>query len=381
MPDVTPCLHPGQVRRWIAFDHHKFSIVAAVLPADGGRPEVCRIETTEKAIRRFIAKQGGPEGLSVCYEAGPGGFALWRLLTSMGVACDVVAPSLIPVRKGDRVKTDRRDAKKLVSLYRAQLLRFVHPPTPELEGLRDLLRARDDLRCAMTAARNRVLKQLLRHGRIYREGKRAWTKIHRAWVARQQLDDPLAHEALTELLIHLDGVERQLELLDARLASIAASDRWAGQVQILTRFRGIGTLTALGLIAEIGDFSRFSHPRELAAWLGITPSEYSSGDQQHRGHITLSGNRHARRLLIEAAWHYRHAPRRPATGPEPDERAWQAQVRLHHRYRHLTEHGKRSTVANVAVARELAGFLWAAMTQQPLRATDHPTNQLQEAAA
>ena len=138
------------------------------------------------------------------------------------------------------------------------------------------------------------------------------------------------------------------------------------------------------MIAEIGDFARFSHPRELASWLGITPSEYSSGDQQHRGHITLSGNRHARRLLIEAGWHYRHAPRLPKNGPPPDERAWQAQVRLYHRHRHLTDHGKRSTVANVAVARELVGFLWAAMTDQPLRATDQSAvnhDQLQEAAA
>ena len=144
---------------------------------------------------------------------------------------------------------------------------------------------------------------------------------------------------------------------------------------------------ALGLIAEIGDFARFSHPRELAAWLGIVPSEYSSGDQQHRGHITLSGNKHARRLLIEAGWHYRHAPRLPKNGPPPDERAWQAQVRLYHRHRHLTDHGKRSTVANVAVARELVGFLWAAMTNQPLRITDTTASspstagQLQEAAA
>jgi Transposase len=148
MPDVAPWLHPGQVRRWVSFDQHKFSIVAAVLPPDGGKPEVWRIETTEKAIRRFVDKLGGPEGLAVCYEAGPGGFALWRLLTKLGVACDVVAPPLIPVRAGDRVKTDRRDAKKLVTLYRAGLLRFVHPPTAELEGLRDLLRARDDLGCA-----------------------------------------------------------------------------------------------------------------------------------------------------------------------------------------------------------------------------------------
>ena len=317
MPDVTPCLHPGQVRRWISFDQHKFSIVAAVLPPDGGKPEVVRIETTERAVRRFIDKLGGLEGLSVCYEAGPGGFALWRLLTKMGVACDVVAPSLIPVRAGDRVKTDRRDAKKLVALYRAGMLRFVHPPTAELEGLRDLLRARDDLRCARMAARDRVLKQLLRNGRIFREGKAAWTKLHRAWLARQRLDDPLAHEALEQLLIHLDGIERQLATLDARLSEIAGSERWGGQVEVLTRFRGISTLTALGLIAEIGDFARFSHPRELASWLGITPSEYSSGPQQHRGHITLSGNRHARWLLIEAAWHYHHPPRRPRPGQSP----------------------------------------------------------------
>ena len=373
MPDVTPCVQPGEVRRWVAIDQHKFSIVAAVLAPDGGKPEVCRIETTERAIRRFVERLGGPVGLSVCYEAGPGGFALWRLLASIGVACDVVAPSLIPRGPGDRVKTDRRDAKKLVGLYRAGLLRFVQAPSEELEGLRDLLRAREDLRCAQTAARHRVLKQLLRHGRVFRDGKTAWTLKHRRWIAAQQLADTLAHEALVQMLTHLDGIERQLGTLDRRLAEIAASERWRGQVEILTRFRGIATLTALGLIAEIGDFARFSSPRELYAWLGITPSEYSSGDQRHRGHIAKTGNRHARRLLIEAAWHYRHAPRRPTTGPEPDERAWQAQLRLHQRHRHLTEHGKTATVATVAGARELSGFLWAAMTDQPLRATDNPT--------
>ena len=363
---------PADPRLWVALDVHKFSIVAATLPPAGGKPEVVRIETTAKAIRRFVDRLGGPGGLAVCYEAGSGGFALWRLLAGMGVACDIVAPSLVPVRAGDRVKTDRRDAKKLAGLYRAGLLRFVHPPTPELEGLRDLLRCRDDIRCARTAARHRVLKQLLRHGRIYRDGKATFTRKHRQWVSAQRLDDPFAQLALEQMLIHLDGIERQLDTLDAKLEQVAGSDRWAGQVEILTRFRGIATLTALGLIAEIGDFARFSHPRELASWLGITPTEYSSGDQQHRGHITKAGNRHARRLLVECAWHYRHAPRRPATGPQPDERAWQAQVRLHHRYRHLTEHGKRSTVVNVAIARELVGFLWAAMTDQPLTTRDQP---------
>jgi transposase len=295
----------------------------------------------------------------------------------MGVACDVVAPSLVPVRAGDRVKTDRRDAKKLVGLQRAGLLRYVMPPTSETEGLRDLLRCRDDLRCARTAARHRVLKQLLRHGRIFRDGKTTFTLKHRRWINGQRLDDSLAQLALEQMLTHLDSVERQLDTLDAGLAQMAASERWQTQVQVLTRFRGISTLTALGLIAEIGDFARFSHPRELASWLGITPSEYSSGDQQHRGHITKAGNRHARRLLVEVAWHYRHAPRRPASGPQPDERAWQAQVRLHRRYRRLTENGKRPTIVNIAIARELTGFLWAAMTDQPIRSDEQP----QEVAA
>lgn len=366
MPDVSSN-QPADVRLFVALDVHKLSIVAAVLPPSGGQPEVMRIETTEKAIRRLITKLGGPEGLAVCYEAGPGGFALWRLLTSMRVACDVVAPSLVPVRAGDRVKTDRRDAQKLVALYRAGLLRFVAPPTRETEGLRDLLRCRDDLRCARTAARHRVAKQLLRHGLVFREGKKSWTLAHRAWVARQRLTDPLAHAALEQMLIYLDAIDRQLAALDARLEQIAGDERWAWQVTRLRAFRGISTLTALGLIAEIGDFARFSHPRELASWLGITPSEYSSGESQHRGHITKSGNRHARRLLVEAAWHYRHRPRRPTTGPEPSPRAWQAQTRLFHRHHHLTQHGKRSTVVTVAVARELTAFLWAEMTDQPPR--------------
>jgi transposase len=367
VPDVSSN-QSADVRVWVALDQHKLSIVAATLPAGGGEPEVQRIETTEKAVRRFIDRLGGPVGLAVCYEAGPGGFDLYRLLSSMGVACDVIAPSLIPVRAGDRVKTDRRDAKKLVCLYRAGALSYVHPPTPETEGLRDLLRCREDLRRARIAARNRVLKQLLRHGRIFREGKHAWTQKHRAWVNRQRLGDPLAQAALEQMLIHVDGLDRQLALLDARLAEIACSERWGEQVEVLVRFRGIGTLTALGLIAEIGDFARFSSARELMAWLGMTPSEYSSGQQQHRGHITRAGNAHARRLLVEAAWHYRHPPRRSTRRPEPDERAWRAQVRLFARWRHLTGHGKRSTVANIAVARELAGFIWAAMTDQPLAA-------------
>jgi transposase len=366
VPDVSSNA-PADVRLWVALVVDKLSIVAASLPPAGGQPELQRVETTEKAIRRFVDRLGGPDGLAVCYEAGPGGFDLLRLLASIGVACDVVAPSLVPVRAGDRVKTDRRDAKKLVRLFRAGELVFVAPPDRQTEGLRDLMRCRDDLRCARTAARHRVTKQLLRHGRIDRDGKHAWTTRHLAWLHRQRLDDPLAHAALEQMLVHLEGLDRQLALLDTDLERIAEQQPWAGRVRALTAFRGISTRTALGLISEIGDFRRFSHPRELASWLGITPSEYSSGNAQHRGHITKTGNRHARRLLIEAAWHYRHRPHRPKAGPEPSDRAWQAQLRLHRRHHDLIDRGKRTTVANVAIARELAAFIWAEMTSQPHR--------------
>ena len=373
MPDVSSTA-PAQVRMWVAIDQHKLSLVAAMLPASGGQPEVVRVENTERAIRRFLQRLGGAEGLAVAYEAGPGGYELHRLLSSMGVACDVIAPSLIPVRAGDRVKTDRRDAKKLVRLFRAGELAFVQPPSPMQEGLRDLVRCRDDLRCARTAARHRVAKALMRHGHVYRQGK-AWTLRHRAWVESQRLADPLAQAALEHMLTHLGGLDVQIAALDQQLEQIATREPWADPVAWLCSFRGVSTHTALGLLSEIGDFRRFAHPRELMSYLGLTPSEYSSGQQQHRGHITKTGNRHARRLLVEAAWHYRHRPRQSTRAARLQEhvptevtiRAWQAQVRLHHRHRVLAEHGKRSTVANVAVARELTGFIWAAMTKAPLR--------------
>jgi transposase len=374
MPDVSSTA-PADVNQWIVFDVHKNSLVAGFLPASGGTPQVSRLENTERAIRRFIDRTGDPATLAIAYEAGPWGYDHLRLLGRMGVACDVIAPSLIPVRAGDRVKTDRRDAKKLVRLYRAGELSFVAAPTPEQEGLRDLVRCRDDLRCTRTAARHRVAKALLRHGHIYREGKKAWTRQHREWLDRQRLGDPLAQLALDQMRAHLDGLDAQLAALDHELAQIAEREPWADPVAWLCSFRGIATQTALGLLAEIGDFRRFGHPRELMSYLGLTPSEYSSGDQQHRGHITKTGNRHARRLLVEAAWHYQHPARlskriaghREQVPPQVFSRAWAAQVRRHHRHRTLSSHGKRSTVVNVAVARELCGFIWAAMTDQPLR--------------
>jgi len=381
VPDVSSNVSARTARVWVALDVHKNAITAAVLPAEGGQVELAQLENSEKAIRRLVRRLGGSQGLAVCYEAGPCGYAPYRLLVSLGVACDIVAPSLIPVRPGDRVKTDRRDARKLVRLYRAGELSFVRPPTPEQEGLRDLVRCRDDLRRARTAARHRVGKQLLRYGRVYREGKKSWTLQHRAWVRRQRLDDPLAQAALEHMLCALDALDAQLAAVDRHLEQVAASHPWSDPVRWLCCFRGISTLTALGLLAEIGDFCRFATARELMSFLGLTVSEYSSGERRLRGSITKTGNRHARRLLVEAAWHYRHPPRlsarikanQPLVPPEALARAWQAQIRLHERHRHLTSNGKLQTVATAAVARELCGFIWAAMTRQPLREQQHPT--------
>ena len=375
MPDVSSNACVKTTCVWVGLDVHKDTITAGVLWGEGREVELVQFEHSEKAIRRFLKRLGDPRTLAVCYEAGPCGYDLYRLLVRLGVACDIVAPSLTPVRPGVRVKTDHRDAKKLVRLYRAGELSFVAPPTPEQEGLRDLVRCRDDLRLARAAARQRVGKQLLRYGRVYREGKQAWTLRHRAWLRRQRLDDPLAQAAFEQMLCHLETLDAQLAALDRRLEQVAQSEPWCEPVRWLCCFRGIATLTALGLLAEIGDFRRFRSARELMSFLGLTVSEYSSGERRQRGSITKTGNRHARRLLVEAAWHYQHPPRRSARiranerllPPEAITRAWQAQIRLHERHRHLTSNGKLATVATVAVARELCGFLWAAMTQQPLR--------------
>ncbi len=375
MPDVSSNASAKTTHTFVALDVHKNAITAGVLPAEGGQVELVQLEHSEKAVRRFVKRLGDPSRLAVCYEAGPCGYELYRLLASIGVACDIVAPSLTPVRPGDRVKTDRRDARKLVRLYRAGELTFVYPPSPEQEGLRDLVRCRDDLRRARTAARHRVGKQLLRYGRVYREGKKSWTLQHRAWVRRQRLDDPLAQAAFEHMLCHLDAIDAQIAAVDRQLDEIARSEPRCDPVRWLCCFRGISTLTALGLLAEIGDFHRFGSPRDLMSFLGLTVSEYSSGERRQRGQTTKTGNRHARRLLIEAAWHYQHPPRLSArvkandglVPPEALARAWQAQIRLHDRHRHLTRKGKLANVATVAVARELCGFLWATMTRQPLR--------------
>jgi transposase len=309
VPDVSSNAG-GVVRMRAALDVHKRTIVCASQPDDprAGELKLQEIPNSERALRALVRRLGGADGLVVCYEAGPCGYDLLRLLSAIGVACDVVAPALTPVAPGARVKTNRRDAKRLVVLHRAGV-NFVAPPTREQEGLRDLVRCRDDLVCARRAARHRIAKQLLRHGHIFCEGKKSWTKTHQAWVRRQQLADSLAQAALAHMLAHLDAIDAQISAIDHQLDEVARTEPWCDPVRWLCCFRGITTITALGLLAELGDFRRFASARELMGFIGLTPSEYSSGEQRHRGHITKTGPRHARRLLIEAAWHYQHAPR------------------------------------------------------------------------
>jgi transposase len=288
---------------------------------------------------------------------------------ALGVPCSVIAPALTPRRPGQRVKTDRRDAAKLVRLVRAGELTAIHVLDEREEALRDLVRCRDDLRRDVLRWRHRVLKLLARHGCTYLAG-RNWSRAHWRWIREQHFDLSPLQRAFEATLFALEqALARQAEL-DTELATVATTAPYREPVAALRCFRGIDTLSAIILVAEIVDFQRFPRPRHLMAYLGLVPSEYSSGETQRRGALTKAGNSHARRVLIEAAWHYRH---RPTLGRalasrsqgQPDEivsHAWRAQQRLHRRYRHLVGHGKRTPVAVAAIARELVGFIWAALT-------------------
>lgn len=274
-----------------------------------------------------MEKLGPPEGLAGCYEAGPGGYQLYRLLTGMGVACDVIAPSLVPIRAGWRAGVRAAALAGAGGVAGSGALSRRSPPVSDGGAPSDQQR-------------------LLRHGHIYRGGK-SWTVRHQAWIAAQRLSDPLAQAALEHMLGHLAAVDAQIAALDGQLERVATSEPWAEPVAWLCSFGGIATRTALGLLAEIGDFRRFASPRELMSYLRLTPTEYSSGAQQHRGQITKAGSTHARRLLTEAAWNYQHRPRQSTRAARladqvPTEitaRAWQAQTRLFLRHRALTQNG------------------------------------------
>jgi transposase len=312
--------------------------------------------------------EGLPGSVRAVYEAGPTGFGLARAARAAGLELMVCAPGAIPRQPGDRIKTDMRDALKLARLHAAGQLRSVAVPSPELEALRDLVRAREDLRGDLMAARHRIGKLLLRRGLIYAGPGQPWESTrHAAWLGSIRLPDELAQVVLGEYLACHETLLARRTRMEKLIDEQAQEPQWAALVGRLRCMRGIDTLTAVGLIAEIGDFHAFSHPKQLASFLGLVPSESSSGERRRQGSITKAGSSHARRLLIEAAWHYRRHPaisltlRRRQTGQPAAaiEAAWRAQQRLARRWAHLdSRRAKRRTTVAVAVARELACFVW-----------------------
>jgi transposase len=364
----------SEIITYIGIDAHKRDLHVAMLVGAAATPVTWVVENEPKAIDRLHRKleRDAPGPVRVCYEAGPCGYALQRQLTKGRVRCVVIAPALMPRKPGDRVKTDKRDARKLAELFRAGLLTEVRPPTPAEEAVRDLCRARDDARDDVQRARHRLGKLLLRRG-LHWAGKN-WTKAHRQWITTIQWEHAAERAVVEDYLLAIAQVERRLVDLDARLTDTAQADPYREPVARLRCFRGIDTLTAMLILAELHDFRRFPSPRALMAYLGLVPSADSSADRHRRGRITKTGNTLVRRVLIEASWHYQHRPgvgrglagRRKGQPPRVIAIADKAQHRLCRRFRRLTAKDKPAGKVVVAVARELTGFLWAAV--QPVAA-------------
>ena len=355
-----------KVRTWAGLDVHATATDACVVDAASGEMSEHRLAGRTSEAAAFCAQLPAP--VRVAYEAGPTGFALARTLHTAGVGCVVAAPGKIERPAQDRVKTDRRDAERLVRLLMIGGLHPVRVPSTEEEALRDLVRAREDLRGDLMRARHRLSKLLLRHDVRYDDTASAWTAAHRAWLARLELGERAAQATLLDYLGAIDGLLIRRDTIERMIGELVPHSPWAEAVARLRCLRGIDTLSAVGLCAEIGDFARFEHPGQLMSYVGLVPSEHSSGQTRRQGAITKSGSRHARRLLVEAAWHYRRPPRTGTTlqrrqQDQPAQAiaiAWKAQQRLHQLWRRLdSERGKRKTIVAVAVARHLAGFCWA----------------------
>jgi transposase len=343
----------------------------AVAVAEAGRRGEIRylgeIDASAAATRKLVASLAGKyRKLTFCYEAGPTGYGLQRLIESLGHTCIVVAPSLIPSRPGDRVKTNRRDAEVLARLLRAGELTAVWVPDARHEAMRELTRARDTARQDLTRKRQQVSSMLLRLGHHY-PGIRTWGARHRSWLSNLKLAHPEQRFVLEELLVAERQASERIGRLEQAIREAVADWSLAAIVPALMAMRGIDLIASVTILAEIGDLSRFETPRQLMAYLGLVPSERSTGESVKRGSITKAGNGRARRVLVEAAWAYRHPPRvgyekqaLVAAAPRPArEIAWKAQVRLCKRFRMLSGNGKKSTVVATAIARELAAFIWA----------------------
>jgi transposase len=356
--------------RFLGLDVHAETIAVAIAEPDGELRSLGIIPNREEPIRKLVKKLGPAEQLQACYEAGPTGYVLYWQLTALGVKCEVVAPTLVPVKAGDRVKTDRRDATKLARSYRAGDLTAVWVPNEEHEALRDLVRAREVAKQDQLRARNRLSKFLLRHGRRAPTGVKAWTQKFQEWIKEQvHFEQPAQEYTLLDYLHEVEHVADRIRRLEQAVVEAVklAPPQMQEVIQSLQALRGIAQISAVTLVAELGEISRFEGARQLMGYRGAVPSEDSSGKRIQRGPITKTGNAHLRRIAIEAAWAYRHRPvigltlrqRQEGLSEEVKEIAWKAQHRLHKRYRTLSAAGKEKQKVITAVGRELLGFIWA----------------------
>ncbi|MCA1678734.1 MAG: IS110 family transposase [Actinobacteria bacterium] len=352
---------------WAAMDVHARSTHAATLDVQTGELSRRRFDTGR--VDPVVEWLGGlPAPVRACYEAGPTGFGLYRAATAAGVRCEVIAPSKTPRASGDKVKCDRKDAEHLLRQLMAGALTAIAVPPPSHEAARDLMRAREQVRGDLMRGRHRLSKLLLRHGRVWDHS--TWTQAHQRWLAAQRFEHPNTELAYLDNLAACEGLLARRVALDERLSHVARDQEFWPLVSRLRAFRGIDTLSALVIVLEVGDFARFQRAVQLGSWLGLVPSRQQSGETDTHGPITKTGSKYARRILVEASWHYLRAPRIGVTlaarhDGVPDhvlQIAWRAQHRLHRVHKRLRAHRKAPNVVNVAVARELSCFLWAAAT-------------------
>jgi len=354
---------------FVGLDVHKLSI--SVTTAEDGRDGAVRfcgeVANTPEQVRKLAGRLSrSGSRLEFCYEAGGCGYGIYRQLTEMDHGCLVAAPTLIARKPGDRIKTDRRDSQMLALQHRAGGLTAVWVPDEVHEAMRDLVRARGDAMMALMRARQQLLAFLLRHGRTYPVGK-PWTLRHRRWLAGQAFEQDAHRIVFQDYVEAVWAAQDRRKQLEARISAMLAGWSLSPLVEALRALRGLDTISAVSFVAAVGDLGRFENPRRLMAYLGLVPSEHSSGDRIRRGGITKTGNREARRMLVEAAWSYRYPPRVSTGKTDVVSRqpkvvrdvAWKAQVRLCDRYRRLSAGGKRPTVVIAAIARELSGFIWA----------------------
>lgn len=358
----------NEFSKYVGLDVHKETIAVSVAEANGGELRyVGGVSNTPEAIAKLIRQlRAGGARLSWCYEAGACGYGIHRQLIEAGEHCQVVAPSLIPKKAGERVKTDRRDSLSLARLLRAGELTAAWVPDSAQEALRDLTRAREDMKHLQRQSKQRLLAFLLRHAQRYM-GKSNWTQAHHRWLEGVKFAHPTQQIVFEEYVDTVAALTKRVAALDEQIEIAAHESVFWPVIEALMALRGVNLLTATTVLAELGDLRRFAGAPQLMAYLGLVPSGHSSGPHQRRGGITKTGNGHVRRVLVEAAWTYRHAARKTATLQRRAERtsddvqeiAWAAQKRLCQRYRLLTGKGKLKVQVCTVVARELAGFMWA----------------------